>query len=177
MILGYGCNAIEAWAMGIPVVAGADSWTLARMRQEFGRSGLPFYEATAETIRVALRELVLSADLRAKWDDRGLRHARRFHAEKPALERALELYAEAIKVMDGWRRNSRIALEGAPEGRTGPGVFHSDTYRSLMVHYQGARLKFIAGRLAATDPYEAEIIREFALIQPIYGIYEEEAPS
>ena len=36
--LGYGCSAIEAWGMGLPVIAGGDAWTEARMqvRVRFG---------------------------------------------------------------------------------------------------------------------------------------------
>ena len=49
--LGYGCNAIEAWGMGIPVVAGADDWTLDAMRREFGTRTLPFMVATRDEHR------------------------------------------------------------------------------------------------------------------------------
>lgn len=93
--LGYGCNAVEAWGMGIPVVAGADETTLARMRKEFGGE-LPFYPATETTIAAALRSLIAVDELREEWGARGLEHARRFHADKPALARLAELYAKAI---------------------------------------------------------------------------------
>ena len=95
VILGYGCNAIEAWGMGMPVIAGADEWTLNRMRAEFG-GGLPFYMATEATIADALRVLVTSAEARAEWALRGMAHAERFHAEIPALERLVDLYQRAI---------------------------------------------------------------------------------
>lgn len=94
VVLGYGCNAIEAWGMGIPVVAGAAPYTLDRYRREFG--ALPFVEATATTIVETLRRLVLSADLRAEYGAIGRRYAERFHAESPALERALDLYQRAL---------------------------------------------------------------------------------
>lgn len=93
--LGYGCNAIEAWGMGIPVIAGAAPATLERMGREFdGR--IPFFTATEESIADALRQLVLSADLRAEYAVRGMEHAARFHAELPALERLSALYQLAI---------------------------------------------------------------------------------
>lgn len=95
VILGYGCNAIEAWGMGIPVIAGADAWTLARMRQEYGT--LPFYEATVETIADAIRSLANSADMRAEYAGLGLAHVLRFHDERPALTRLAELYMAAIQ--------------------------------------------------------------------------------
>lgn len=106
VILGYGCNAIEAWGMGMPVVAGVDprraprlghpipSTTRALMRKEFG--ALPFYEASEPKITDALRELVKSADLRAEWAAKGRAHAERFHAERPALERLGDLYMRAM---------------------------------------------------------------------------------
>src|SRR5690606_27554167 len=87
VLLGYGCNAIEAWGMGIPVVAGADEWTLAQMRKEWnlGKRPMPFHEATEATIADALRELVQSPDLRAEVAKRGHAHAQKYHAERPAL--------------------------------------------------------------------------------------------
>lgn len=104
VILGYGCNAIEAWGMGIPVVAGADAWTTARMLDEFGT--LPYLEATPETIAAALRGLVQSVDMRAEYAERGMAHVRRFHDERPALTRLVELYVKALeehgKPRAGW---------------------------------------------------------------------------
>jgi glycosyltransferase involved in cell wall biosynthesis len=92
---GYGCNAVEAWAMGVPVVAGADDYTLGRMRKEFGE--LPFYLTTDDSIADSLSELYESKDLRAEYAEKGLAHVRRYHDEKPALERLAELYGLAIK--------------------------------------------------------------------------------
>lgn len=99
---GYGCNAVEAWGMGIPVVAGADDWTSERMRQEFG--ALPFVEATITTIADTLRTLVSSADERARWGAIGRAHAERFHAERPALARLASLYMKAIADYGDTRR-------------------------------------------------------------------------
>ena len=94
--LGYGCNAVEAWGMGMPVIAGAQPWTLNRMRIEYGSDDLPFYEATEQTIADALRALVISADARAEYTARGTAHVERFHAEEPALARLVDLYTRAI---------------------------------------------------------------------------------
>lgn len=106
LLLGYGCNAIEAWGMGLPVVAGLDparaaevnhpipASTRARMLREFG--SLPFYEATEATVVDALRRLVQSSDLRAEWALRGMAHVDRFHAQLPALERLVHVYQRAI---------------------------------------------------------------------------------
>lgn len=76
--LGYGNNAIEAWGMGIPVVAGAQPDTLTEMGNRFGV--LPFYEATEDTIYEALRDLADPA-VRADYTRRGRRHVERWHAD------------------------------------------------------------------------------------------------
>lgn len=102
--LGYGCNAVEAWGMGIPVICGAEEWTLGRMRQEFSND-LPFYAATEATIIDALRALVGSPDLREEWGSRGLAHFNRYHAEQNALPRLVDLYLRAIE-----RRGNRRAV-------------------------------------------------------------------
>lgn len=107
VVLGYGCNAIEAWGMGLPVVAGLDperaatlnhpipASTRDRMLHEFGGS-LPFYEASEATIADALRELVTSPELCAEWALRGMAHVARFHGELPAFERLLALYQRTL---------------------------------------------------------------------------------
>jgi hypothetical protein len=78
VLLGYGNNAIEAWGMGIPVIAGGQPDTLAEMRNRFGQ--LPFYEATEDTIFKALHDMADGA-VRAEYAKRGLDHVRRFHDE------------------------------------------------------------------------------------------------
>lgn len=93
VILGYGNNAIEAWAMGIPVVAGAAPDTLAEMERRFG--GLPFVLADEGTIYEALRQLAEPAERQA-WAERGDRHVRRFHDASvvvPQLQRVYEAAA------------------------------------------------------------------------------------
>jgi hypothetical protein len=90
VILGYGNNSIEAWGMGIPVVAGAQPDTLAKMRERFD---LPFYQATEDTIYEALRELV-DPDTRAEWAKRGKVHAEQFHADEGVVRRLEAIYRE-----------------------------------------------------------------------------------
>ena len=92
---GYGCSSVEAWGMGLPVIAGGEPSTLAMMRADWG--DLPFYAATEKTIADAIRSLAKSRDLRAEWAEKGAAHAAKYHAEKPALARLAELYALAMK--------------------------------------------------------------------------------
>lgn len=93
VILGYGNNALEAWAMGIPVVAGADDPTLDEMERRFGH--LPFYHATEETIYDALRELVESPELREQYGRIGYDYVRKYHDEPVVVEQLKGIYRRA----------------------------------------------------------------------------------
>lgn len=97
VILGFGCNAIEAWGMGIPVVAGASDATLDEYERRFG--GLPFYHATEDTIYEALRELVESPDLRAKYGEIGQIHARTYHDDAKVVAQLQDIYHRAAGQM------------------------------------------------------------------------------
>lgn len=94
VILGYGCNALEAWGMGIPVIAGAADATLDEMERRFGT--LPFYHATEETIYDALKELVESPKLRAEYGKLGYEHVKRWHSEEVVVEQLKALYRRAL---------------------------------------------------------------------------------
>jgi hypothetical protein len=91
---GYGCNGIEAWGLGVPVIAGGEPWTIHKMKEMWG--SLPFAEATEKTLSGVIEELVASADARAEYAERGLQHVRKYHDEQPALQILLELYHEAM---------------------------------------------------------------------------------
>lgn len=116
LLLGYGCNAIEAWGMGLPVVAGVDperaAWmnhpipatTRARMLAEFG-GALPFYEASEDTLVDALRALVTDPGLRDEFALRGLEHVAAFHGQLVSLERLVALYRQVL----GSARNEELA--------------------------------------------------------------------
>lgn len=95
-ILGYGNNAIEAWGMGIPVIAGASERTLAEMRRRFSNE-LPFLQATEATIYQQLKALVLSGDLRAEYRERGLHHVRQYHDQKRVVEQLKDVYSRALR--------------------------------------------------------------------------------
>lgn len=166
---GYGCNAIEAWGMGIPVVAGADAWTTARMRTEWNlrpSHKLPFHEATESTITESLRELVKSADLRAEVAARGRKHALKYHAEKPALARVAELYGKAVAL------KARHALEPAPdEVPFAPGIFTA-AKPNLQLRLASHSVTFSEGRAVVTDPRLAQRLRRLAKADRRYGISE-----
>jgi hypothetical protein len=115
-MFGYGCNAIEAWAMGIPVIAGADDWTLLRMKREFGGE-LPFDIATDTMIGDALRRM-LEPDYRAECADAGYRHVLKYHDERPALARLVELYLLTIETYQTRRATAEEAVRFRNEGRS-----------------------------------------------------------
>jgi hypothetical protein len=155
VILGYGCNAVEAWGMGIPVIAGAQPWTLNKMTELWG--GLPFYSATEQTIADSIRDLVQSQDLRAEYAGKGMAHVRTYHDEKPALERLVELYMETLK--GDVRRRAAI-----------PAVtFESTRRKPIMVN--GEQVQFTDGRVTTTDPDVIARLRYFCTRRS-YGMTE-----
>lgn len=93
LLLGYGNNAIEAWAMNLPVVAGASAPILGRMRREFGGS-LPFLESNPDTLTDVVRSLAESAELRTQWGSIGRAHIDRFHVPEAWLARTRSLYGQ-----------------------------------------------------------------------------------
>lgn len=95
LTLGYGNNAVEAWGMGIPVVAGTtDGATRERMIDILG--DLPFYEATERNLVQRLEELIVDRALRAEWGARGLAYAKRWHDDLRVAKQAEGLYERAI---------------------------------------------------------------------------------
>ena len=95
VLLGYGNNALEAWAMGIPVVAGADPETLARMRAIIGPE-LPFLEATPSSIRLQLEALIALPALRQEYAERGRRYVAQWHDYPVVAHQLVEIYQGAI---------------------------------------------------------------------------------
>src|SRR5574338_115020 len=170
--LGYGCNAVEAWGMGIPVVAGADDWTLNRMRQEWNLKPddpLPFYEATEATIYEALLLLVSSASMREAWGGIGRAFAEKYHAEKPALARLAELYSMAVQKM---RNAPGGAVEEFPAE---PGTFVTTRKPNLQVRLASHTVQFSDGRVVVDDPLLAQRLRIVARYNSRYQISEEVA--
>ena len=90
--LGYGNNAIEAWGMGQPVIAGGQPDTLAEMTRRFG--GLPFIEATETSILAALRSLV-DPTARRLWGEIGREHAERWHSDRAVVPMLQSVYERA----------------------------------------------------------------------------------
>lgn len=112
MILGYGNNAIEAWALGMPVVANAaDPAILARMRREYHTRTLPFLQADPDTLADVLDRLVTSPQERQEWAERGARHVARFHAPEAAIARLAGIYGATGPSTGGPKPGERPAGE------------------------------------------------------------------
>lgn len=100
--LGYGCNSVEAWLLGIPVISGAhDPAILAAIEREAGR--LPFVAATPDTVRAAVLALKGDRDLYREMAQRGYNFALRHHQADVVAQMALPLYDEAVERFDARR--------------------------------------------------------------------------
>jgi len=94
--LGYGNNAIEAWAMGVPVVAGvANPAVREAMIEAWGC--LPFYEATEATLATRLAELAEDPALAYYWGSIGWNHVVKYHDAQLVSERLASIYAKAMR--------------------------------------------------------------------------------
>ena len=111
VLLGYGCNAVEAWGMGIPVIAGVDPErvetvksmqpqrlnpdTLSIMRDTWGE--LPFYAATEDTIYESLLEM-MDPEIRKQYAERGMAHVQRYHADHRVVAQLQDVYRRAKRL-------------------------------------------------------------------------------
>jgi hypothetical protein len=157
--LGYGCNAIEAWGMGIPVIAGADEWTLAKMREVFGTKTLPFYSTTEGSIAEALVDLATSKAKRTTYAKRGMAHIRKFHDELPALTTLAGLYRRAIE-HEGEEAKAVVVP---------PATFIA---KVPQIQLGGKRITFSVGPYTTDNPQLATALRARAMRYPREGIEE-----
>lgn len=104
--LGYGCNAVEAWGMGIPVVAGAeDPAVQALMLERWGR--YPFAFAETDTLEEVLAGLVSSQTARNEVALMGLEHFERWHDEATVARTLAGIYSAAPAVLPGPIREAK----------------------------------------------------------------------
>jgi hypothetical protein len=107
LTLGYGNNAIEAWAMGVPVVSGVEDPVVRdHMLATWGE--LPFVEATRDTLVDVLAPLIRSAELREEWGARGRAHVEKYHEEAAVVARLQDIYRSAKRT----RGPERLVLAG-----------------------------------------------------------------
>lgn len=99
---GYGNNAIEAWGMGLPVVAGVAEPARSLMLERFGT--LPFVEADRTNLSDVLRRLIDSAAMREEYAQRGREHVERWHDGRATVEILEGVYARAGRTRKPLRR-------------------------------------------------------------------------
>lgn len=103
LLLGYGSNAVEAFAMGIPVIAGvADPEIRAGMLQRWGR--LPFLESRPGELAAALALVATQADVLLQYAAWGAHHVQRFHDERRTVAQLEDIYGRAKRTVPGPRR-------------------------------------------------------------------------
>jgi glycosyltransferase involved in cell wall biosynthesis len=88
----YGLFAIEAMALGKPVVTFLHDEAVRRTEEAFGTS-VPIVSATAETLREALRPLVADAARRRELGAASRAYAEQVHDLEQVTDRLLDLYA------------------------------------------------------------------------------------
>jgi hypothetical protein len=159
--LGYGCNAIEAWGMGIPVIAGAGPKILDRMRSEWKTKTLPFYTATEDTIADAIRALA-DPKTRTTYAQRGMRHVRKYHDELPALIRLAGFYHRAM--YEPAEERGRFALP-----RQLPVTFRSTEPQIIIGN---RRCTFVNEEFTTDNPHLIRRLRKMALAHPRYRLEE-----
>jgi len=97
ILLQYGSNALEAWAMGIPVIAGCidDPAVLSDIKSVVGY--VPFLNADKESLYDALERLVIDTRTRTQYARMGHHYVNKFHSGKAVAKRAVETYEEVMR--------------------------------------------------------------------------------
>jgi hypothetical protein len=116
-ILGYGSNAIEAWAMGIPVMAGvADQTVRAAMLERW--TILPFIETSTRTLEEDMERVIVNGDLRDEYGRIGAAHVQRWHSEAAVVERMTDIFGRATPTVPGGSVKRRNPPRGIDFGHS-----------------------------------------------------------
>lgn len=94
--LGYGTNALEAWAMGLPVVASVPELTRKLMVRELGY--LPFCPChDVKSLQRRIRQMRDFPKFRQRWAKRGREYVRRWHGPAYVAMRYVKLFERVMK--------------------------------------------------------------------------------
>lgn len=99
---GYGNNAVEAWSMGMPVIADAEEEIIQRLELLFGE--LPFFRPE-EDLTDAIEALRTDKALYDKYAALGHRHYCQYHKPVVVAEKAVMFYEHALDAFN--RRHGR----------------------------------------------------------------------
>lgn len=92
--LGYGTNALEAWAMGFPVISNAPARVIAKMISEFGYC--PFLVAnTVDQIKHAVTKLQ-DKDFYTQWSIAGYDFVNTYHSQEYVAKQFLDVCRKAM---------------------------------------------------------------------------------
>lgn len=92
-VLGYGCNAIEAWAMELPVIADGNHDALKAITNQFDYLPFCLPEPSLEDAIARMRDDEIWAQ---DWADTGRAHYFEYHSPWKGAERAVSFYERAI---------------------------------------------------------------------------------
>jgi tetratricopeptide (TPR) repeat protein len=131
-MLGYGINALEAWSIGLPVVANATGTAMECIIGEIG-SELPFVSSTVQNLRETVLLLQRNPQLYAKARARGMDYLARYHDPVKVASHLISVYTKALSQH---RRHDEAEKMNAFYRQFGPEVH---------VRYGRERYKIIAG--------------------------------
>lgn len=162
-LAGYGNNAIEAWAAGLPVISGATvaEWTQ-NIRDLYGGE-MPYLSASEDMdeIREAVERLRTDPAFYEEAVERGRGYYLRYHCPEAAAKRALELYAMAMDAKPP-RRQGRGRSTGKPQKKAAaPAIVRNAPLHilSLGTWDYGACGYFLAQAINETTPHESRAVR------------------
>ena len=95
---GYGNNAIEAWALGLPVISGAVKPAFQAESRRLCSGELPYYDCkeNVEELAAAIGAFASNRPLRDEWAGIGRDYFLRVHSAAAVAERAARAYEEML---------------------------------------------------------------------------------
>jgi hypothetical protein len=102
---GIGCNAVEAWLTGMPVISNGPAAVKAEFAKRVGY--VPFTEATIDTLRETILRFKDDADFYRSEAARGESYANDWHSQSVVAAMAVPLYEQAIEQFQARQRKEQ----------------------------------------------------------------------
>lgn len=163
--LGYGCNAIEAWSMGIPVISNGSDDVIAAISKQFGYIPFVVPDSTLEHTIARLR------DDREAWADAasvGHQHYLNHHSPEAVSKLAVWAYEQVIERYVGIEdkyRTAKMANKLPPDGQI-------RAEQLILVKYLG----FNDGETEWKPDNGIGVTYKFSAINPLRYVYESDVP-
>jgi glycosyltransferase involved in cell wall biosynthesis len=118
----YGCNAIEAWLMNVPVIANANNERVIGLIKQHAPDGFPFVrcEDNPQAIRAALERLQGNRAYYDKFVERGRAYVERNHSYRAVAAMAIEFYYEALERFIDRPADVQLVPHPGPRGMQPP---------------------------------------------------------